>query len=269
MKKLLLPDVTLCAASSVNVEQTISAIRQCQAGITFGRSILLTDLHCPHASTEMEVVKIAPLRSGAAYSSFIIEQLPDHIDTGFVLLVQWDGFIINPELWDARFCDYDYIGASWPQFQDGCSVGNGGFSLRSRALLQACKDPEFRGSHPEDVAICRENRTLLEKKFSLKFAEPALADNFSFERLKPDKPTFGFHGAFNMVQTMGSASFWDAYQTLDDKGSLFTDFWAIMWDAIKHGGQAGWPRTLRMIATFSKDYMRHRRGITPTRPGKS
>jgi len=261
MKKLLLPDVTLCAASSVNVEQTIYAMKQCQAGIAFGRTILLTDADCPQASAEMDVINIPPLRSGAEYSSFIIERLPDYIETDFVLLVQWDGFILNPKLWDPQFREHDYIGARWPQFKDCRCVGNGGFSLRSRALLQACLDPDFKVSHPEDVAICRDNRTLLEEKFGLKFAAPSLADRFSFERLKPEQPTFGFHGAFNIPRTMGAANFWDAYQTLDDKSSLFTDFWAILRDAIRQGSQAGWARTLRMTTSFSRDYIRYRRAV--------
>jgi len=28
-----------------------------------------------------------------------------------VLVMQWDGFILHPELWDRAFLDDDYIGA--------------------------------------------------------------------------------------------------------------------------------------------------------------
>jgi len=59
------------------------------------------------------------------------------------LLVQPDGFVINPDKWDNQFFEYDYIGAPWEQVPHSYldpwgkphRVGNGGFSFRSKKLL--------------------------------------------------------------------------------------------------------------------------------------
>ena len=54
-----------------------------------------------------------------------------------MLLIQWDGYVVNPEAWDPAFLGCDYLGAKWYWHDDGMRVGNGGFSLRSRRLLDA------------------------------------------------------------------------------------------------------------------------------------
>ena len=67
----------------------------------------------------------------------MLQELHDHISTAHALCIQWDGYVLNAQAWDASFLDYDYIGSVWPQFGDGHRVGNGGFSLRSKRLLEA------------------------------------------------------------------------------------------------------------------------------------
>lgn len=103
----------------------------------------------------------------------------------------------DPAQWDPTFLDYDYIGAPWPHFPEGMRVGNGGFSLRSRRLIDACAAiPVSREA--EDVAICRTHRSALEAQ-GLRFAPDALARRFAYERMTRRGDEFGFHGAFNMV----------------------------------------------------------------------
>ncbi|WP_139139276.1 DUF5672 family protein [Sphingobium phenoxybenzoativorans] len=206
----------------------------------------------------LEVIYIPEMKSGSEYSNFIVNYLPDYIDTEFVLVVQWDGFICHPELWTPEFLRYDYIGATWPQFPDGACVGNGGFSLRSKRLLDACRDPEFMFRHPEDVAICRDNRALLEDKYDLRFAPAEIAESFSFERSSPSNPTFGFHGAFNMIEVMGANAFWDTYRTLDDRSSIFVDYGLIAKATFRHGAEMGWIRATWILAKFTVDYVRHK-----------
>ena len=58
------------------------------------------------------------------YSEFVIRELHKYVDTSHCLLVQWDGYVLNPKSWLPQFLDYDYIGAPW----NGNVVGNGGFS---------------------------------------------------------------------------------------------------------------------------------------------
>jgi hypothetical protein len=223
-----LPSVTLCAAASVNVAATVSALRASMEGVAFADCLLFTDADVPVAGTGIRLVPIPRLNSSRDYSDFIVRELGEHIRTSHCLIVQWDGFVIHPERWDPAFLEFDYIGAPWPQFEDGRDVGNGGFSLRSRRLLQACKDPRFILEGPEDVAICRLNRSLLEEQHDIRFADRAIAERFSYERRTPEGPTFGFHGVFNLIDAIGVHCFWDLYRSLDDRKTAFFDYWSIL-----------------------------------------
>ena len=137
------------------------------------------------------------INSRQAYSKFIIQELHKHITTDFVLIVQWDGFIIDPDAWNTQFLDYDYIGAVWPWHPEGLRVGNGGFSLRSKVLCQLTASPQFVYKNiNEDDMICHLNRDYLVSN-GIKFAPKELARHFSFERELSDIKTFGFHGDFN------------------------------------------------------------------------
>ncbi len=224
MAKLNLSTVTLCAATSVNVSATLAALGACLDQVDFADCLLFTDARITSIPMGIRMVPIDALRSSSDYSEFMIKQLADHIHTPHCLIVQWDGFVLDASQWDPRFLDYDYIGAPWPQFTDHHNVGNGGFSLRSRALLQACKDHEFRAIHPEDVAICRDNRAMLESRYGIHFADEATAARFAFERSVTGAAAFGFHGVFNMMPALGAERFWQIYCTLDDPRSAFVDF---------------------------------------------
>ena len=228
MAVLKLPTVTLCAAASVNVQATVAALSASLDQAEFAECLLFTHEDVFPIDSRISVIAIERLGSARAYSDFLLGRLVDSVSTAHCLIVQWDGYVLNAELWDPGFLQYDYIGASWPQFRDGHDVGNGGFSLRSRKLLEACRDARFRGEHPEDVAICRTNRSFLEQEWGLVFADRATADRFSFERTVPFGPTFGFHGIFNIIPALGPERFWEIYRTLDDRGTVDTDYGQVM-----------------------------------------
>jgi hypothetical protein len=246
--KLRLSTVTLCAVTSVNVEATIAALRACLDQVDFADCLLLTDAEVVTDHFGIRIVPIAKLDSSRAYSEFILHELAGHIRTAHCLVVQWDGFVLDAGCWDPSFLEYDYIGAPWPQFDDNCSVGNGGFSLRSRKLLEACCDPAFQASHPEDLAICRINRPLLERRFGIRFADRATAGRFAYERGAPSAFSFGFHGVFNMVPALGTDHFWQIYNSLDNPSTAFIDYRALM-RQLGHGRHAFW-RRLRLSADW-------------------
>jgi hypothetical protein len=220
--------VTLCAATSVNLPATIAALRQCMDLVDFAEVLLFTDAEVGASDPAIRVIPIATLESARAYSEFMLHGLIDHVRTSHCLIVQWDGFVLDAGRWDNAFLSFDYAGAPWPQFADGHDVGNGGFSLRSRRLLAACRDPRFRGEHPEDLAICRLNRDYLETEHGIRFADHKSAARFAYERTPPSEPTFGFHGIFNMAAALGADGFWERYRTLDDPRSAFADYWPLM-----------------------------------------
>lgn len=224
--QLKLPSVTLCAVTSVNVKATVYAMRKCMQQIRFAECKLLTHHSSLESCHDINVVKIPHIKSSECYSKFILTDLLDHITTSHCLIVQWDGFVIDAARWDPRFLEFDYVGASWPQFDDGFNVGNGGFSLRSRRLLEACRNPSFTQGHPEDVVIGRNNRPFLES-LGLRFADHAAADRFSAERAGDISCSFGFHGVFNMIGVAGAEAFWDIYQSLDERTIVSRDRWKI------------------------------------------
>lgn len=195
--KLDLRDVTICAADTRSVNLAARAIHLSMAQCTFGDAILFTDAPC---TGSFRTIQITQLASREAYSDFVLQQLPAAIQTPFALIVQWDGYVVQPSAWRSEFREYDYIGAKWPWHQDGMRVGNGGFSLRSQKLLRALCDSRFSRSPgiAEDEFICREHRSALAADFGIQFAPEEVADRFSYERALPDAPTFGFHGLFNM-----------------------------------------------------------------------
>jgi len=199
--KLALPRVTLCCVDCVNHDLALAALDQCVRKCDFARVLFVTDRD--YAIDGLDSVRIASIRSRDAYSHFVIKELHEHVATDFVLLVQWDGFVVDASAWRDEFLDYDYIGAKWIFHKDGRSVGNGGFSLRSRRLLEALRDPQVAAGPLEDVAICRTFRPYLEARHGIRFAPEEVADLFSFEASYFDRMPFGFHGLFNFWMFLG------------------------------------------------------------------
>ena len=158
---------------------------------------------CPHCLPDgIQHLDIGMLDQLEDYSDFMIRRLGDYIKGDYVLVVQSDGFIIHPEYWDPEFLGVDYIGARWPKQPEAFAVGNGGFSLRSRRLLDALKKMDVHMTHPEDVCICIRHREELESQYGIAFASIALANKFSYEESDPGKPTFGFHGIYNIPRVL-------------------------------------------------------------------
>ena len=128
-----LSNITLIGIDTANQTLALRALAQSRAGIQFARTLLLTDrlsagIDVPDG---IEIDTIDTLESREAYSNLVLKGLAPYITTSHALLVQWDGYVINPLAWDAAFLDCDYIGAKWFWQPEGCRVGNGGFSLRS------------------------------------------------------------------------------------------------------------------------------------------
>ena len=131
------------------------------------------------------------------------------VETTHAIFVQWDGMATRPDLWTDDFLNYDYIGAPWPWKGEGQNIGNGGFSLRSRRLLEACgRDAAVRLTRDEPIAedniIGQHCRAYLETQHAIKFAPTELASLFSYE-LEQYRESFGFHGLWNIVNNLSRA----------------------------------------------------------------
>ena len=150
-------------------------------------------------------VNTPPVANISEYANIMLKGVGPHVNTGHALYVQWDGIAYNKDQWTDEFLKYDYIGAPWPWEPEGRNIGNGGFSLRSKKLLDACLDDRIRlgteRSVAEDNVIGSDNREYLENTYNIKFATTALAKQFSFE-LGQYQPSFGFHGLWNVFNLM-------------------------------------------------------------------
>lgn len=135
------------------------------------------------------------------YQKIMIKDLYDLIKTEFVLICQYDGMAVDGSQWNNEFYHYDYIGAPWPTrfswIPADQRVGNGGFSLRSKKLLEALQDQEIGYQNNEDVIICQTAKKLLTDRYQIRYAPIDLADVFSNEWNNPKAQVFGFHGIFN------------------------------------------------------------------------
>lgn len=202
MTRLALPQVTLIAVDTRAPLLAAQALLRSTAGIDFGRAILFTHDWQPRRPLPgIEVVDCGDLTTAAEYSHFILRLMPNWVRTSHVLITRWDGFVIEPWAWTNTFLAYDYIGAPWADARDDTGVGQGGFSLRSRRLLAAGMDLRIAEEHPEDVALTRTYRELLEREHGVRFAPLVLARRFA-DSGTTHEATFGFSGAHNLPRVL-------------------------------------------------------------------
>lgn len=164
----------------------------------------------------------------------MLHELAAHIRTSYALCVQWDGFVLDGRAWQRQFLDYDYIGAVWPQFDDEYKVGNGGFSLRSRRLLEATQTLPLDDSEAEDVQIGRTHRRDLENK-GVRFAPASIAEQFAYERTAPTGREFGFHGAFNLVRYLNARRALKLFRPLEPELLARNERVELFWWALRRG----------------------------------
>ena len=210
-KKLKLPDITLLAATSVDIDQTQLAMRISLHNIEFAAAKLLSSSAPSKKYPDIEYV-LVPHMDFLGYSRLIIEDLHKYFTTSYCLVVQSDSFVINADLWKEEFLEFDYIGAPWsdkvkvnPNLvlnMEKNPVGNGGFSLRSRKLVETTAKINFNSLKfsikSEDIIICH----YLYKEMidsGIRFAPPKLAAQFSMENInnlygQDVNSVFGFHG---------------------------------------------------------------------------
>lgn len=210
---LNLDNVTLVSVTSVNVDRTVRALKHSMKEINFNEVLLLTDKNV--SPDGIKTIKIDTL-DYIGYSKFIVYELHKYINTEFALIIQDDGFVVNPHEWTSEFLNYDFIGAPFPipQSDDTISyrdpfgnlqrVGNGGFSLRSKKILELPTKlnlewkPYF-GYYNEDGFFSVHNRHIFQDNGCI-YAPIDIAKKFSIEHNIPENQNiipFGFHGKHN------------------------------------------------------------------------
>lgn len=206
MPKLQLPTVTLFGADTVDLDRLLNVFAICEQYADFGAKKILAKSDRDYTTESgIDIRHTDLIDSLDDYNAFMLRYLNDHIDTDFALVVQYDGFILNPDAWTDEFLAYDYIGAPW--YIDGTQVvGNGGFSIRSKRLLETVqRDPHIaidrstseQHCKNDDWLLCVLHRERLEQS-GIRFASPELAHRFSLEENEEYggvwSNQFGFHG---------------------------------------------------------------------------
>ena len=191
-------EVTLVLVETESYALAKIAVSRSLERFPFARALIFTDR--PELFPGLDCVLIPKLQSMEQYNRLMLLIVPDFIQTEFFMTVQFDGFVLNASLFDPVFYGYDYIGAPWNGEPEETSVGNGGFSWRSKRLADAVK-ASLGGDEvleAEDLIVCKRLRGRLEAGSGCVFAPRSVASRFSFEFPAVDHPTFGFHGVFNL-----------------------------------------------------------------------
>lgn len=207
-----LPNVTLVVVTSVKIERNVKALEYSMRGVNYGAVKFLSDIKPDYLPDCVEYIKIDPI-DYVGFSRFTFLELHKYINTSHCLLVHHDGFVTNPELWNEDFLNYDYIGAPWP-YSDSAyltdsgehvSVGNGGFCLRSKRLLELPTKlglplDQRQGFYNDDGNFCVYYRDTFIKN-GIIYAPIEVAAMFSTETFIPGISTnsFGFHGMRNFI----------------------------------------------------------------------
>ena len=199
-----LDDVTLVTIETHYHDLAGRALEECVKRIPFRNVITFSDREIFSGAKLVPVTNITSMRD---YCDIMLKGMWPYVETSHIIFVQWDAMIHDPINWDDDFLNYDYIGAVWPWRPTGQNVGNGGFSLRSRKLLNALRHssinlvPESEHGVQEDNYIAIQHRTLLEQHAGIKFAPQELAAKFSYE-LGNYNGSMAFHGFWNIINFM-------------------------------------------------------------------
>lgn len=200
MSKLQLPQITALCADCVNSSRAIKVLEHCKSICDFGDVKFLSSI--PNKYEHW--VKIKPLNSLVAYSIFMLKHIHEYVNTSHMIILQRDGWILNTSSWNPDWLNLDYIGPLFVQYD---RVGSGGFSLRSKRLMENVSEntPEWDGtqkhadliqpglSYYEDGVICLSGKFSQFKFASLEEAAMwAQGGNRNPDYYRPHP--FGYHG---------------------------------------------------------------------------
>lgn len=193
-----LDNVTLFQLNCVDPEIGVKALKYSCRGINFAK-VMLVAHECPsNLTNDIEFYQIDKL-DHIGTSRFHTREMYRYIQTPYIISIQTDGFVINPHLWTDEFLEYDYIGAPWPDlpWNKLSRVGNGGFRLESKRLLNLLSTIEWNGQH-DDVMITNTFKSYFEEN-GCKFPSIEVAAKFSLEHKIPEVEynldnCFGYHG---------------------------------------------------------------------------
>jgi hypothetical protein len=224
-------------------EGAMRAIVKSAAEMPGAKAMLISPERPDSAPAWVQHVPVRPF-GYMEYSLFILYVLHRFIETDFALIVQDDGWVLSGANWRSEFLDWDIVGApvhlarvvtessdtfhtgfQWEPFVGQANtrvdvVYNGGFTLRSKRLLEAPRrmrlplliPPVSKIVGPpwqmqwdadvvfEDVHLCTVMRPELERA-GIRFAPLDLAREFAIEQVGGD-----FHKGLDFGRLFGQHS---------------------------------------------------------------
>jgi hypothetical protein len=199
-EKIKLPKVTLVAMTSVDIYETVKAMKYSMRGIEFADAVLISHQKPFYLPKNIRFSYTDKLDNIDKFNYKMTYELHKHVNTDFALIVHADGFVIHPENWNEEFLDYDYIGSPWPLPQNDyayrdskgqiCRVGNS-VSIRSKRLMEFPEkynlkwEKVYDGFYNEDIFICCMSKNRMEEE-GLKWAPFELAVKFGREHPLPE-----------------------------------------------------------------------------------
>jgi hypothetical protein len=218
-------DITIVSIhGNGGIQSAIPAIKKTNEALPGSQVLLITDI--PVKSDYPQAILPTKLNY-AEYSHFVIYCLHSYIKTKHCLIVQDDGWALNPQNWNDDWLKYDFIGGlthaalckdqywmwyQWVGKENPLVVQNGGFSLRSKRFLEApskygitMQPKDHSMLNNEDVQLCCFMRPALEK-VGIRFAPDEVSKFFSFEHISdivhknvPLNKIFGHHSRFRQL----------------------------------------------------------------------
>ena len=201
-KSLRLPEVTLVCVQPRVPALGVATLQHCMRDIDFAQVLLFTDPNALKQAPEGIELKGLRLESSTAHAEFMLRGLVHYLQTSHVLIVQWNGFVLDAKQWDPAFQLYDHVCASVEPGTSTQAARQISFSLQSRRLLQAMQDPAMVIRAPENHCLLHLNRQRLEQVHDVRFAPVDLARRFSFDQMRPDGATLGFEGLHNLPRVL-------------------------------------------------------------------
>ena len=179
----------------------IPSIVQSMSELPGSRGLLLSLSRPESLPDNIEWHPILPL-DYLQYSVFVMHSLYAFIKTDYCLIVQDDSWVLDGKNFKPEYYDYDYIGAAthaaivgselqlqgqWVDEPNRLMIQNGGFSLRSKRLLEAPNKLGLTHKQADNVYLWNEDvqltgvyRSFLES-CGLKYASEEMSRGFALE----------------------------------------------------------------------------------------
>jgi hypothetical protein len=206
---LKIPDVTMIAVDCTNrINGTINALVECSENIDFGAVKLLSHERPQNLPEFIQFEECPKINNINDYNYFMFLELGKYIQTSHCLTIQDHAKILDYSLWNNDWLQFDYGGSPWPIISnaymgnDGTRsrVGNGGFSIRSRRLLNLPKKlglplKQEQNYFNEDGNIC----CYYKREFlfvGIEYMPLTIAIHFAYENTVPENvgvKSFGYH----------------------------------------------------------------------------